>query len=33
MQDGTHYETIEPMLDDIIRFIRDNKKDIPIATE
>jgi hypothetical protein len=32
-QDGTHYETIEPMLDDIIRFIRDNKKDIPIATE
>ena len=31
--DGTHYESTEPMLDDIIRFIRENKKDIPIATE
>lgn len=31
--EGIHYEATEPKLDDIIQFIRDNKKDIPIATE
>ena len=31
--DGVNFEAIEPNLDDIVRFIMDNKKDIPIATE
>ncbi|MFO0925453.1 MAG: hypothetical protein U0736_00210 [Gemmataceae bacterium] len=33
LADGTRYETVEPALDDVIRFIRAIKRDIPIATE
>lgn len=33
MDDGTRHETIEPGLDDVIRFLQEIKKDIPIATE
>ena len=33
MADGTRYEATEPALDDIIKLIRETKKDIPIATE
>lgn len=33
MEDGTRHETIEPGLDDVIRFLQEIKKDIPIATE
>ena len=32
-KEGVDYQSIEPGIDVIIRFIRDNKKDIPIATE
>lgn len=33
LKDGARYEAIEPQLDDIIRFITELGKDIPIATE
>ncbi|MFO0865573.1 MAG: hypothetical protein U0744_13140 [Gemmataceae bacterium] len=33
LANGTRYLTVEPNLDDVIKLIRDNKKDIPIATE
>jgi hypothetical protein len=31
--DGTKYEATEPAIDDVIKLIRESKKDIPIATE
>lgn len=33
LADGTRHETVEPGLDDVIKFIHELKKNIPIATE
>jgi hypothetical protein len=33
LQDGSRYATTEPMLDEVIRYIQELGKEIPIATE
>ena len=33
LNDGTRHETIEPRLDEVIKFLQEIKKEIPIATE
>ncbi|MFM2093300.1 MAG: hypothetical protein RIS70_424 [Planctomycetota bacterium] len=33
LADGTRHETVEPGLDDVIKFLQEIKKNIPIATE